>query len=136
MPTYDYKCKACDHTFELFQTMTAKHQKKCPACGKLALERLIGTGAALIFKGAGFYQTDYRTESYKKGESAAKESPKPAESSSSDSKHTTDTAPAKTETKAESKPESKPEPKSTAKPAKSESVTSNAVKASKSAAKK
>lgn len=118
MPTYDYKCNACSHTFELFQSMTAKHEKKCPKCGKLALERLIGTGAALIFKGAGFYQTDYRTESYKKGETAAKESTKPAESSSPDSKPATDSTPAKTETKVESKPEAK----AAAKPAKSDTT--------------
>lgn len=128
MPTYDYKCNACDHTFELFQSMTAKHEKKCPKCGKLALERLIGTGAALIFKGAGFYQTDYRTESYKKGETAAKESTKPAESSTSDSKPAAaaESKPAKSEpapaaTKSESKPaqsESKPASKSATKSAK------------------
>ncbi|MBU6413451.1 MAG: zinc ribbon domain-containing protein [Planctomycetes bacterium] len=128
MPTYDYKCNACDHTFELFQSMTAKHEKKCPSCGKLALERLIGTGAALIFKGAGFYQTDYRTESYKKGETAAKESSKPAVSSTSDSKPAAaaESKPAKSEptpaaTKSESKPaqsESKPASKSATKSAK------------------
>jgi putative FmdB family regulatory protein len=128
MPTYDYKCKACDHAFELFQSMTAKHEKKCPSCGKLALERLIGTGAALIFKGAGFYQTDYRTESYKRGETAAKESTKPAESSASDSKPAaaSESKPAKSDpapatTKSESKPaksESKPAAKSDTKTAK------------------
>jgi putative FmdB family regulatory protein len=70
MPTYDYKCTACNLRFEEFQSMKDKPLKKCPACGKYALERLIGTGAALIFKGSGFYQTDYRTESYKKGAEA------------------------------------------------------------------
>ncbi len=135
MPTYDYKCNACSHTFELFQSMTAKHEKKCPSCGKLKLERLIGTGAALIFKGGGFYQTDYRTESYKQGESAAKDATKPAEAStSSDSKSAAATqakSDSKPETKAEAKSQSKSETKSPAKSAKSEST-----KASKPAAKK
>lgn len=64
MPTYDYVCSACGHRFEQFQSMTAKVLKKCPACSKKALERLIGAGAGVIFKGSGFYQTDYRGESY------------------------------------------------------------------------
>ena len=66
MPTYDYICRACDHAFEEFQSMSAKPLKKCPECGKLKLERLIGTGAGVIFKGSGFYETDYRSDSYKK----------------------------------------------------------------------
>ncbi len=60
MPTYDYKCKACGHTFALFQSMTEKAKKKCPSCGKMALVRLIGTGSGIIFKGSGFYETDYK----------------------------------------------------------------------------
>ena len=72
MPTYDYRCNACDHEFELFQSMSAGVKKKCPECGKLALERLIGTGSALIFKGSGFYETDYRSSSYKAGAKADK----------------------------------------------------------------
>ena len=83
MPTYDYKCKACGHQFEQFQSMKDATLKKCPACGKNALERLIGTGAAVIFKGSGFYQTDYRSESYKK---AAESDKKPAESASGEGK--------------------------------------------------
>lgn len=81
MPTYDYECDACGHTFELFQSITADPQKKCPECNKLKLRRLIGTGGAIVFKGSGFYQTDYRSESYKKAAAAAK-----SESSSSESK--------------------------------------------------
>lgn len=65
MPTYDYLCNACDHRFELFQSITARPVKKCPACGKNKATRLIGTGAGMIFKGSGFYITDYRSESYK-----------------------------------------------------------------------
>ena len=66
MPTYDYVCDACGHNFEEFQSMTAKPLKKCPECGKAKLRRLIGTGAGIIFKGGGFYETDYRSESYQK----------------------------------------------------------------------
>src|SRR5262245_52255662 len=65
MPTYDYRCDACDHAFEEFQSMLDKPLKKCPKCKKSKLRRLLGTGAAIIFKGSGFYQTDYRSESYK-----------------------------------------------------------------------
>lgn len=72
MPTYDYKCKACGHTWELFQSMSAKHVKACPECGRKTAERLIGTGAALLFKGSGFYETDYRSEGYKKSAEADK----------------------------------------------------------------
>lgn len=74
MPTYDYKCDACGHQFERFQSITAAPIKKCPSCGKNKVRRLIGPGAGLIFKGSGFYITDYRSEGYKdaaKGESGA-----------------------------------------------------------------
>lgn len=64
MPTYDYLCSACGHRFEEFQSMSAKPLRKCPACERSALERLIGAGAGVIFKGSGFYQTDYRSGSY------------------------------------------------------------------------
>lgn len=83
MPTYDYECTACDHTFELFQSINESVKRKCPACGKLKLRRLFGTGAALLFKGSGFYQTDYRSESYKKG--AASDKPSDSGSKSTDS---------------------------------------------------
>jgi putative FmdB family regulatory protein len=66
MPTYDYKCSACGHTFELFQSITAEPIKKCPHCGKSKAKRLLGTGAGLIFKGSGFYITDYRSDAYQK----------------------------------------------------------------------
>ena len=72
MPTYDYRCKACGHEFELFQSMKDSPQRKCPACKRATLERLIGTGAAILFKGSGFYETDYRSESYKKAAEADK----------------------------------------------------------------
>ena len=65
MPTYEYKCSACGHTFEQFQSITADPIKRCPQCGKAKVKRLIGTGAGLIFKGSGFYITDYRDAGYK-----------------------------------------------------------------------
>ena len=66
MPTYDYQCGACQHEFEHFQSISSAVLRKCPECGALKLKRLIGAGAAVVFKGSGFYQTDYRSESYKK----------------------------------------------------------------------
>ncbi len=72
MPTYDYLCQGCNHTFEKFQSITAKTLRKCPKCKKMQLQRLIGTGAGIIFKVSGFYETDYRSESYKKGKDADK----------------------------------------------------------------
>ena len=83
MPTYDYKCDACDHAFELFQSMSEPVKRKCPECGRPKLRRLFGTGAAVVFKGSGFYQTDYRSESYKK---AAEKESKPAGESASEKK--------------------------------------------------
>jgi putative FmdB family regulatory protein len=79
MPTYDYRCDACGHEFEFFQQMSAPVKKKCPECLKLKLKRLIGTGSAVMFKGSGFYETDYRSDSYKKAAKADKESSKPKE---------------------------------------------------------
>ncbi len=72
MPTYDYECKSCEHKFELFQSITEPVKRKCPQCKRNTLRRLFGTGAALLFKGSGFYQTDYRSESYRKGAEADK----------------------------------------------------------------
>ncbi|MCX5638789.1 MAG: zinc ribbon domain-containing protein [Planctomycetota bacterium] len=74
MPTYSYRCESCGNEFERFQTITAKPLRMCPKCGKKKLKRLIGTGAGIIFKGSGFYQTDYRSESYKKAEKSEKSS--------------------------------------------------------------
>lgn len=77
MPTYEYECAACRHRFELFQSMSAEPEKKCPKCGKRKLARLIGSGGALIFKGSGFYVTDYRSEAYKKQAKSDSESAAP-----------------------------------------------------------
>lgn len=81
MPTYDYECDACGHTFELFQSMSDPVKRKCPECSRSKLRRLFGTGAAIVFKGSGFYQTDYRSDSYKK---RAAEEKKSADGSSAD----------------------------------------------------
>ena len=72
MPTYDYECDACGHRFERFQSITAPAIRKCPKCGRLKVRRLIGAGAGIIFRGRGFYQTDYRSESYRKAAEAEK----------------------------------------------------------------
>src|SRR5437868_5406122 len=122
MPTYEYKCDACGYEFERFQSITADRIKRCPQCGKAKVRRLIGTGAGLIFKGSGFYITDYRDKSYTdkaKAESGGGGSGDSKTDSKSDSKSESksdaksDSKPA--ETKAESKTESKP--KTEAKPA-------------------
>ena len=82
MPTYDYLCEACGHEFELFQSMSDKPAKKCPECGKMKAKRQLSGGGAIIFKGSGFYSTDYRSKSY--SDAAAKD--KPAEKKSDSSK--------------------------------------------------
>ena len=95
MPTYDYQCEACGHEFELFQSMSASVKRKCPECSKLKLKRLIGTGSGVLFKGSGFYETDYRSKSYEKDKAADKpksssegDSSKSSSSDSSKSKST------------------------------------------------
>ena len=60
MPTYEYECQACERGFEVFQMMTAKPIRKCLHCGKLRVKRLIGAGMGFLFKGSGFYETDYK----------------------------------------------------------------------------
>ena len=95
MPTYDYQCEACNHEWELFQSMNDSPDKRCPKCKKQKAKRLLGLGAGLIFKGTGFYETDYKKKSG--GE------PKDNSSSSSGSTDT-GTSSTKTEKKQESKP--------------------------------
>lgn len=68
MPTYDYICESCGCEFERFQSIIAIPLRKCPKCGESGLKRLIGAGAGVIFKGSGFYETDYRSEGYKKAQ--------------------------------------------------------------------
>jgi putative FmdB family regulatory protein len=108
MPTYEYYCDACDHEFEEFQYFSEDPLTKCPSCKKKKLRRLFGTGASIIFKGSGFYETDYRSESYKAGAKAESDSAKPAE----DNSKTTDKPAA--ESKPSAKP-AKPEPKGSSK---------------------
>jgi putative FmdB family regulatory protein len=140
MPTYEYKCDACGTEFERFQQITAKPVKKCPKCGKNKVRRLISAGAGMIFKGSGFYITDYRDQSYK---DKAKADTNSSSETKSDSKTESKTD-SKTETKAETKTESKAEStsggESSAKPAESKSESSKGenkpTKASKSARKK
>ncbi len=81
MPTYDYLCEHCDHRFELFQKVDEKLKRTCSECGEKKLKRLIGAGGGILFKGSGFYETDYRSSDYKKRQkeesgTASKESPK------------------------------------------------------------
>ena len=109
MPTYDYYCTECDYETEAFHAMSAAPLKDCPACGKPALKRKIGTGAGLIFKGSGFYETDYRSESYQKSAKAEKSGG--GEAKPSDSK-----TESKPESKSESKRDAKPTKESAAKP--------------------
>ncbi len=85
MPTYDYVCDGCGHAFELFQSMTDSVKKTCPKCKKKKLRRLIGAGGAIVFKGSGFYKTDYRSESYKKGAAADSGGKSEGDSKKSDS---------------------------------------------------
>jgi len=97
MPTYDYECDACGHTFELFQSFSEPVKKKCSECEKPKLRRLFGTGAAVVFKGSGFYQTDYRSDSYKK---AAEKDKKPSGETKSEGKeNSTSEAKGSSETK-------------------------------------
>ena len=83
MPTYEYGCESCKYKFEKFQPITDKAVKKCPKCGKLKVKRLIGSGAGIIFRGSGFYQTDYRSKGYneaaKKDSSAKADGAKPSD---------------------------------------------------------
>tara|TARA_B100001964_G_C13979181_1_gene485441 strand:- start:354 stop:689 length:336 start_codon:yes stop_codon:yes gene_type:complete len=108
MPTYEYACAKCGETIEVFQSIKAKHVTTCPkeACarkkwGKGKVTRLIGTGAGIIFKGGGFYETDYRSESYKSGEKKATEAKEAAKK--------------KTEEKSKSSSKEKPKGKSSEK---------------------
>ena len=101
MPTYDYECDACRHEFEIFQNMSDDPLTKCPKCKKKKLRRLIGAGAAVMFKGSGFYQTDYRSESYKKSAEADKKS---SESAPAASESKSDSKPAESKPAAEAKP--------------------------------
>ena len=92
MPTYEYVCDACDHKFDELQSFKDDTLKVCPKCGKESLRRLFGTGAAILFKGSGFYETDYRSDSYKDAAKADKEAGKGG--STTESKPAADAKPA------------------------------------------
>ena len=122
MPTYEYKCDACGYAFERFQSMSAAPVRKCPKCGKSKVRRLIGTGAGLIFKGSGFYITDYRDPSYAdkaKAETGGGESSSSGETKTetpkTDAKPAAATAEAKPAAKSESAPAKPPAEKKSAK---------------------
>ena len=118
MPTYEYICRACEHEFEEFQSIKADPIKVCPKCRRKKVERKISTGGAVIFKGGGFYETDYRSEGYRsaadadkkaaEGKPESKSEAKPDSKSDSKSEAKSESKP---EAKSESKPEAKPEPK-------------------------
>ena len=109
MPTYDYICDACQHAWELFQKITDEPVTKCPQCGKKKAVRQFGTGAAIMFKGSGFYETDYRSDSYKK--SAEADKPKKAESKDTSSTDVKSEASSKSATtESDSTPKSQPKP--------------------------
>ena len=95
MPNYDYECANCKKTFEIFQNISAERLANCPECGKSGFKRLIGSGAGIIFKGSGFYCTDYRSSNYgkdkKKDISASKESSTKKSSTKKSSKTETKT---------------------------------------------
>jgi putative FmdB family regulatory protein len=119
MPTYDYVCDSCGHEFEAFEPITSQPRTDCPECSVPKLRRKIGPGAAIIFKGSGFYQTDYRSDSYKKAAEADKTASEPAKPAT-DSKATGD---GKAKADGQSAPSPKAEPattKAAATPAKNE----------------
>jgi putative FmdB family regulatory protein len=101
MPTYEYECKSCGHAFEAMHGMTVPALRKCPKCGKLKLVRLISGGAGVIFKGSGFYETDYKK---KRG---TPDKPEPSKDSAKPEK----TSESKSDAKTESKPDTSSKPK-------------------------
>jgi putative FmdB family regulatory protein len=96
MPTYEYECEKCGITFERFQSITAEPIKKCPKCGG-PVRRLIGAGAGVIFKGSGFYATDYRSESYKRQAEKEKGSGKISEKKTEKESKTAEEKPGKSQ---------------------------------------
>jgi putative FmdB family regulatory protein len=101
MPTYEYVCEKCNHQFEELQSFKDEPLKVCPKCHEESLRRLFGTGAAILFKGSGFYETDYRSESYKKAAKAEQDAggkPAAAPASTNGTSSSTSDTP-KTETK-------------------------------------
>lgn len=112
MPTYTYKCTKCSHSTDVFHAMSAKRRIACPKCGA-PCRRMIGSGAGIIFKGSGFYETDYRRNTKSGGTDGSESKSETKTEAKSESK-----AEAKSESKTESKSESKSESKTQSKPAK------------------
>jgi putative FmdB family regulatory protein len=108
MPTYDYICDDCGHEFEAYEPITADPRKECPECHHDALRRKIGPGAAILFKGSGFYQTDYRSDSYKKAAKADKPSDGGSKSSGDSSTSSPSSTPSGGGGSAASKPAASP----------------------------
>ena len=104
MPTYEYRCSECGHEFEEFQKMSAGPLRKCPECKRLRLKRLMGTGAGIIFKGSGFYETDYKRKSSGNGKAGTVTSSTPNNGKAESGTGGSET---KSETKSESKPKEK-----------------------------
>jgi putative FmdB family regulatory protein len=104
VPTYDYVCDACQHAFDHFQSMSSEHLRKCPACGKRKLRRLIGSGAGVIFKGGGFYETDYKKGRTSKGHDAADDGGSSSKSDLAPSKGDAKPAETAASTSSDSKP--------------------------------
>ena len=105
MPTYDYECGVCGHTCEIFQSITEAPKRRCPACGRSSFKRMIGAGAGVIFKGTGFYETDYRSADYKekaKADSETGSSKKSAESSGEPKKTSSSSTSSKKDTTSDS----------------------------------
>ncbi len=100
MPTYEYQCRECGHSFDEYQPITADPLVVCPNCGKRTLKRVMGTGGGLIFKGSGFYQTDYKKNGASPSTAAVKKN--------SETKPSSDSSPSKNETKSEGKKEAPP----------------------------
>ncbi|NNF06421.1 MAG: zinc ribbon domain-containing protein [Candidatus Eisenbacteria bacterium] len=108
MPTYDYECPKCGHEFEKFQSMNDKPLKTCPECKSRRLKRLIGTGAGIIFKGSGFYETDYRSSEYKEAQKSEKRDGADTKEKTDKKEKTSDSGTkAKKETSSEKKPKAK-----------------------------
>jgi putative FmdB family regulatory protein len=98
MPTYEYECTACGHSFERFQSMSAAPLKRCPKCRR-RVRRVLGTGAGIIFKGSGFYATDYRSSTYSREAKKDSTAPTPSADSAAKDKPAKKDTPATTETK-------------------------------------
>jgi putative FmdB family regulatory protein len=115
MPTYEYECDACGHEFELLQRMTDPAVRKCPKCTKLKVRRLISGGAGVIFKGSGFYETDYKRA--RGGAAAAKSDAGESKSESASESKSESSSSSSSEAKPSSADAKKPSEKSSDKPA-------------------